>query len=120
VTLTSRSGATLPVLVTNEGEEAVRVSVALESQYLVRSPLSEDLVLAPAEARTLTFEVDLKTTGRFPVTIRIAAPGGRPIGGSSVIVRSTAYSRIALVITIAAAVVLVLVWVRRSLSRRTT
>jgi len=120
VTLTSRSGATLPVLVTNEGEEAVRVSVALESQYLVRSPLSEDLVLAPAEARTLTFEVDLKTTGRFPVTIRIAAPGGRPIGGSSVIVRSTAYSRIALIITIAAAVVLVLVWVRRSLSRRTT
>lgn len=120
VTLTSRSGATMPVFVTNEAEEAVHVSVALESQYLVRSPLSEDVVLAPGDAQTLTFELDLKTTGRFPVRIVIAAPGGRPIGQSSVIVRSTAYSRIALIITIAAGLVLVLVWARRSLPRRTT
>lgn len=110
----------MPVFVTNEAEEAVHVSVALESQYLVRSPLSEDVVLAPGDAQTLTFELDLKTTGRFPVRIVIAAPSGRPIGQSSVIVRSTAYSRIALIITIAAGLVLVLVWARRSLPRRTT
>ncbi|HEX5950845.1 MAG TPA: DUF6049 family protein [Actinomycetota bacterium] len=119
VTLTSRSGATLPVFVTNDAEESVRVSVALESQYLVRSPLSQDLVLAPGDAQTLTFVVDLKTTGRFPLAVRVVAPDGQVIGGSSVVVRSTAYSRIALIITIAAALVLVLVWARRSLPRRT-
>lgn len=120
VTLTSRSGATLPVVVTNDAEEAVQVSISLVSQYLVRSPLSQDVVLAPGEAQTLTFEVELKTTGRFPLAVQVVAPGGRVIGESSVIVRSTAYSRIALIITIAAALVLVLVWARRSLPRRTT
>ncbi|HET9722952.1 MAG TPA: DUF6049 family protein [Actinomycetota bacterium] len=120
VTLTSRSGATLPVFVTNDAEETIRVSVALVSQYLVSSPLSEDVVLAPGDAQTLTFEVELKTTGRFPVAVEVVAPGGRVIGETSVIVRSTAYSRVALIITIAAGLVLVLVWVRRSLPRRTT
>ncbi|HEU4355762.1 MAG TPA: DUF6049 family protein [Actinomycetota bacterium] len=120
VTLTSRSGATLPVFVTNEAEETVRVSVALVSQYLVRSPLSEDVVLAPGDAQTLTFEVELKTTGRFPLAVQVVAPAGRVIGETSVIVRSTAYSRFALIITIVAGLVLVLVWARRSLPRRTT
>ena len=80
------------------------------------------MVLTPGDAQTLTFEVDLKTTGRFPVAVRVVAPGGEVIGGSSVVVRSTAYSR-SLIITIAAGLVLVLVWgqeVRRHDGRRET
>jgi len=119
VTLTSRSGSRIPVRVTNEGDEALRMSVALVSQYLRESP-SEDLVLAPLAAQELTFDVDLKATGRFPVLVQVAAPTGRVVNESSIIVRSTAYSRMALIITIAAGIVLVLVWARRFLPRRMT
>ncbi len=119
VTLTSRSGANLPVRVTSRAEERLRVSVALESSHLARSP-SEEVVLEPGATQTLTFDVDLKTTGRFRVFVKVVAPGGRVIQESSVVVRSTAYNRIALIITIAAALVLVLAWARRFLLRRTT
>jgi hypothetical protein len=95
------------------------VNVGLVSQYLTESP-SQEVVLGPGDTQTLTFPVDLKTTGRFPVLIQVAAPGGRVVNESSVVVRSTEYSRIALIITIAAAAVLVLLWARRFLSRRTT
>jgi len=119
VTLTSRTGASLPVRITSRAEERLRVSVALVSQYLTRSP-SQDIVLEPGDTQTLIFDVDLKTTGRFPVLVQVVAPGGRVIEESSVTVRSTAYNRIALIITIAAALVLVTAWARRFLPRRTT
>jgi hypothetical protein len=119
VTLTSRSGASLPVRVSSDADEPLRVSVALDSQYLVSEP-SEDVVLEPQSTQALTFEVDLKTTGRFEVGIHVVAPVGRVINESSVVVRSTAYSRVALVITLAAALALVLVWARRFVPRRTT
>jgi len=118
VTVTSRSGSSIPVRVTNDGDEAYQVSVTLVSQYLRESP-SEDVVLPPGAAQELTFDVDLKATGRFVVLIRIVAPAGRVVGGSSFIVRSTAYSRIALIITLSAGIVLVLIWARRFLPRRT-
>lgn len=119
VTLTSRTGSSIPVLVTNGAEEAYRVSVALVSQYL-RDPPSEDLVLQPGEERELTFEVDVNATGRFKVFIQVVAPAGRVLSESWIVVRSTAYSTIALIITVTAAIVLVLVWARRFLPRRTT
>jgi len=118
VTLTSRSGSTIPVRVTNEADEAFQVSIALVSQYLEGAP-HEDLVLGPGEAQELTFEVDLKATGRFPVLVQVVAPIGRVVNESEFVVRSTAYSRIALIITIAAGAVLLLLWARRFLPRRT-
>jgi hypothetical protein len=42
------------------------------------------------------------------------------IGESTLIVRSTRYNRIALIITIGAALVLLLAWARRFLPRRTS
>jgi hypothetical protein len=119
ITLTSRSGSSIPVRVTNDAAEALRVSVGLVSQHLRESP-SQEVELTAGGSETVTFDVDLKTTGRFPVVIQVVAPAGRVINESSVIVRSTAYNRIALIITIAAALVLVLLWARRFLPRRTT
>jgi hypothetical protein len=119
VTLTSRSGARLPVRVSSRAEEPLQVSVGLVSQHLVTAP-SQDVVLEPGSAQTITFEVDLKTTGRFEVLVQIVAPAGRVIAESPVIVRSTAYSRVALIITLAAALALVLAWARRFVPRRTT
>lgn len=119
VTLASQSGATLPIRIANAADQPLRVIVFLPDTYLVRA-LRRELVLEPDSEQTLTFRADLKTTGRFRVTVQALAPTGRVIDETEVIVRSTAYNRIALLITIAAAVVLVLVWARRFLPRRTT
>jgi hypothetical protein len=47
------------------------------------------------------------------VPVQVLAPAGQPIGHATVLVRSTAYNRIALLITIGAAILALLVWARR-------
>lgn len=119
VTLTARTGAHIPIRVTNGGDQPLRVIVRLVSQHLESSP-SDTIVLDAGVTQTLTFDVDLKTNGRFPVQVQIASPSGRVIDQATMIVRSTAYNRIALVITMAAALVLLALWARRFLPRRTS
>ncbi|GIU98892.1 MAG: hypothetical protein KatS3mg014_0508 [Actinomycetota bacterium] len=118
VTLASRTG-TLPIRISSSAPEALRVIVSLESSRLVR-PQRTEVILEPGVERTLAFRVEVKTTGRFPVWVRVAAPGGRVIEEAEISVRSTAYNRIALLITVGAALALVLVWARRFLPRRTS
>jgi hypothetical protein len=119
ITLTSSTGAGVPVTVTNGAAEALRVTVRLESPYLRSSP-AIDLALAAGDSETVTFRVDLRSTGRFPVLVQVLAPGGRILQEEELSVRSTVYNRIALLITIAAAVVLLGLWARRFLPRRTS
>jgi len=107
------------VTVTNGSHEALRVGVQLVSQHLHGVP-STQLELGPGESRLVTFAVDVRSTGRFLVDLQVVAPGGRPIEETSFLVRSTVYNRIALFITIAAAVVLLAMWARRLLPRRTS
>ena len=73
--------------------------------------------LEPGETRDIVFDVRLKTTGQFPLRVVVEAPTGRPVSETTVIVRSTAYSRIALIITVGAALALVLLWARRFFRR---
>jgi hypothetical protein len=120
ITLTSSTGSGIPVTVSNGADEALRVSVVLESSSLRGSP-SIDLELGPGDSQTVTFQVDAVRTGRFEVRLKVVAPGGRVLYEKKdppLIVRSTVYNRIALVITIAAAVVLLGLWARRFLPRR--
>jgi hypothetical protein len=51
------------------------------------------------------------------VAIEVQTPAGDPIASSSIVVRSTAYNRVALVLTIGAAVFLAMWWGRRFLPR---
>ncbi len=121
ITLTSSTGSGVPVTVRNDAEEALRVSVQLESLGLSGTP-TIPLELAPGDEQTITFRVDLVRTGRFEVELRVLAPSGRAIqvtGPKTLVLRSTVYNRIALVITIAAALVLLALWARRFLPRRT-
>jgi len=121
ITLTSSTGSGIPVTVTNGADEGLRVTVQLVSQYLRGSPSSIDLELAPGDSQTVTFRVDALSTGRFTVQLWLLAPGGRPLDKPQTLhVRSTVYNRIALLITIAAAVVLLGLWARRFLPRRTS
>ncbi len=64
--------------------------------------------LAPGETETLRLQASLRSTGRFEVHVLMVSPSGRLIGETTLVVRSTAYNRIALLITIGAALVLLL------------
>jgi hypothetical protein len=69
--------------------------------------------------QTLQVDLELRTTGRFQVPVQVVSPSGRVIGHpETIIVRSTAYNRVALLITIGAAILAFAVWARRFLPRR--
>jgi hypothetical protein len=120
VTLTSKTGS-IPVQIVNDTGQPVEVDVRLVSPHLtVGGGQTQELTLTRPQS-SVTFDVGLKATGEFPVQIQLLAPSGRPISDITIAVRSTAYSRIALIITIGAAVALFALWGRRFLpSRRRT
>ena len=122
VTLTSESGG-VPVTVSNEGPHPLKFSVRLDSPWLLDEPTAE-LELAAGDSRTVRLQAELRSTGRFPVQVQMVSPSGRLIGQQTLAVRSTEYNRIALLITIGAALVLIAMWARRFLpsraARRTT
>ena len=118
VSLSSDSGG-IPVTVSNAGKRSLEVFVRLVAPQLRGAP-SNEVKLGPGQSETLRLQARLRSTGRFPVRVQMLAPDGRPIQAQTLIVRSTAYNRIALLITIGAAVMVLAVWARRFLPRRTT
>ena len=118
VTLSAESGD-IPVTVSNDGGDTLRVTVRLVSPNLREVP-SQELELGPGGSETLRFPVELRSTGRFDVSVQMRSPNGRVIGRETLVVRSTAYNRVALLITIGAALLLVSIWARRFLPRRTS
>jgi Family of unknown function (DUF6049) len=118
VALSSDSGG-IPVTVSNAGQQSLNVFVGLVAPQLRNAP-SELVRLGPGQSETVRLKARLRSTGRFPVQVQMTAPDGRPIEDRTLIVRSTAYNRIALLITIGAALMLAAVWARRFLPRRTT
>lgn len=118
VTLTSES-AGIPVTVSNEGEHSLRFSVRLVSQWIREEPATE-VQLGPGDSQTLRLQAELRSTGRFPVLVQMVSPSGRPIGQEALVVRSTAYNRVALLITVGAALVLVGLWAKRFVRRPAT
>jgi hypothetical protein len=119
ITLTSSSGTGIPIRVTNGNRMPLRVSVRLVSRHLRVSPQSS-MVLRADSTQTVNFDVQLNTSGRFPVDVEVTSPSGRVINKGTLIVRSTAYNRFALFITIGAALLALLVWARRFVPRRTS
>ena len=118
ITLTSSTGSGIPVTVRNSSETPMRIRVQLASPFLLTAP-EQDLELRPREAQTVTFRVNARSTGSFEAKLRMLAPGGRPIGRAvEITIRSTVLNRIALLITIAAALVLLGLWARRFIPRR--
>jgi hypothetical protein len=119
ITLTSSAATGIPVRVSNANGEPLKVSVRLVSPHLKGTPQSS-MILKARATQTVTFDVRLNTTGRFPVDVEVTAPSGRVISNNTLIVRSTAYNRIALFITVGAALLALAVWARRFLPRRTS
>jgi hypothetical protein len=117
VTLTSDSGG-IPVTVSNDGPHSLKFSVQLVSTRIREEPATP-VELAPGETETLRLQASVRSTGRFEVHVLMVSPSGRPIRDETLVVRSTAYNRIALLITIGAALVLLLLWARRFVPGRT-
>jgi hypothetical protein len=108
------------VAIESTAERPLRVTVRLSSPRLrfVRGS-SQEIELTDA-GQTLTFQVQAQTTGRFPVQVRIETRDGYVLSEGELVVRSTAYNRIALIITIGAALFLLGRWARRFLPRAKT
>ena len=117
VTLTSRRGV-IPVTVTNSTGYSLRLRVTLLSprlQFLQEGETQVVVLDRPRQA--LSFPVLAQTTGRFPVRILLRTPRGAHIAESRIVVRSTALNVRALLVTIAAALFLLFLWVRRLVFR---
>jgi Family of unknown function (DUF6049) len=120
ITLTSSTGSGIPVTVRNGADSALRVRLQLTSDFLLGTPPEQVLELRPRESRTVTFRVNARSTGRFEAELKVLAPAGRIIATRQLRIRSTVYNRIALWITIGAALVLLGLWARRFIPRRTS
>ncbi|MEX0991282.1 MAG: DUF6049 family protein [Actinomycetota bacterium] len=116
-TLTSRVG-TIPVRLTNDSGHDVDVRVRLVSTRLRSTGENPMRVRLGTDPLPVSFPVEAQATGTFPAQVVIETPQGRVINTTSIVIRSTAYSRIAVIIMATAGAVLVALWARRLLSMR--
>jgi hypothetical protein len=119
ITLTSRTGR-IPVTLQNDAGYPVRLVLSLRAPglELIGGPTRRITLTRPIQ--TFVFPARAQRTGRFPAQLRLGTPDGTSVGSIEIVVRSTAYNRIALVITIGAALFLAVWWGRRFLSRTKT
>jgi hypothetical protein len=111
VTLTSDTGA-IPVTLERTDGPPLTVVVEVASPGRLAWPdgrRSEPLVLEPGARQTVSFATEARSTGTFPVTVRVSDPSGRyDLASATLSVRSTALSRPALAATGAIVLVLLL------------
>ncbi|MDQ3990783.1 MAG: hypothetical protein M3245_00530 [Actinomycetota bacterium] len=119
VTLTSRSGP-VPLTFTNLATYPANVRIILSSPRLdfPEGDVVEDVVLPPEGRTRIDVLVRAEATGRFPLQVVVETPRGGRIAESVIPVRSTAYSRVALLVTVGAALFLALWSGRRALRPR--
>lgn len=119
-TFTSREG-TIPLVFGDPGPTPIRVTVTLSSKGDLTFPDGDtQSIEIDGPGHVATFRVVSNTSGQSPIEIVVRAPNGRFISRRIVSVRSTAVNRIALIVTIAAALGLLALYSRRWIRRRTT
>ncbi len=129
VTLASRSGP-VPVSIRNDGGGTAAIRVHLLSPSLrFQGGDVRDITVEPG-VTTFPFVAQTRRGGRFPVQLVLCPPDTAPqdcepgdraaISDATIIVRSTVYNRVALVLTIGAAVFLLAGWGRRVIRRART
>ena len=117
-TLTS-GRTTIPLRIPGSEGPPLAVIVELQSAQL-RPSRQERRTTITDEDQFVTFEVEATGAGQIPVTVLVRAPNGTLLSETTPDVRSTAFNRVAIGITVAAALVLVALWVRRLVARRRT
>lgn len=119
VTFTSRRGE-VPVTVMNRADYPVRLRIELSSPK-IRFPEGATAAvedLGPP-GKTVTFPAVTESSGTFPLTVTLTSPDGRTtLDRRELIVRSAALNTLAVVVTSAAALFLVVWYGRRVIHRR--
>jgi hypothetical protein len=124
-TLPSQRGS-IPLALRNDNAFSMRVAVRFVTDRRVAFPTGNvrSLTLPPKAVTRFLVDVRAQTTGRFPMKLQVFPQGSYCgsclIAESDLIVRSTAYNRVALALTIGAALFLLGRWGRRFLPRRKT
>ena len=117
IALTSRRGE-IPITIFRNTDYPVQVNVVLESTRLEleRNVLPQEL---ESSQERVTFEVVARSSGEFPLDVRLTTPDGYEFGEvKRITIRSTAFNRVALGITFGALAFLILFYVVRVLRRR--
>ena len=110
VTLTARSG-TIPITVRNDSAQRITVVLRLSSPKVDLPVAGEPFVLEPQRRSTQLLEVGTRATGTFPIRVDVLTPdGAEPIANGEVVLTSTAFNRVALVLSGGAAGFLLLWW----------
>jgi hypothetical protein len=76
VTLTDRRG-TIRVILRNSADVPLTVRLTVASSKLILPQASQIVELQPASSTDVTIPVEARSSGRFPVTIRVTTPTGR-------------------------------------------
>ena len=117
-TLTSREG-TIPLRMGDPGPTPVKLVVQLRSAWFDFPDGSTQTVTLDHPNQIVSFRVQATAGSQgHPIQMLISAPSGRLLFQEPLVVRTAAVSRIALAITVLAAAVLVVLWVRRLVRRR--
>lgn len=118
ITLTARRGR-IPVTVQSSVPYPVHVVVRVESDQL-RFPRGSTRELSLTRPNTVAlFTVQARTSGAFPMRVRLESPDGNLVLSSSrFTVRSTAASGVGVILSIGAGWFLLVWWARHALARR--
>ncbi|HVF75967.1 MAG TPA: DUF6049 family protein [Acidimicrobiales bacterium] len=112
ITLTARRGE-IPITVLNEADYPVRLVVDVDSDKLAFPAGSTRSVELARRNTTEQFVVEARTSGAFPLRVRLTSPdGGLVVGETRFTVRSTAISGVGLVLSAGALLVLAAWWAR--------
>ncbi len=118
-TLTSHTG-TIPLRVENTGATPLKVTIRLRGVGL-RFPGGEEQTITAEPGDTiLSFPVEVTSSGTITVQVQVGSPSGRVVSQDTFVVRSTAYNRIALMLTFVAGLALIALWSRRFFQRPKT
>ena len=122
ITLTAEKGA-IPVTFLNETGQALRVRVHLQSDKLVFPDGDQRILDLPPRSTTVRFTVETRSSGTFPLTLRVTSPDGAlPIQQTEVKVRTSFFvNNVGVFLTVGAVLFLAGWWaydIRRRRRRR--
>ena len=115
-TLTSNQGS-VPLRMGDPGDTPLKVLIQLRSSKFEFPDGNEQTVTLSRPDQIVTFTVQAKAAGTQTIRVKTRAPSGRTLDERNLAVRTTTVNAIALAITAAAAVILLLLWSRRYIRR---
>ncbi len=117
-TFTSETG-TIPLLMGQPASVPLRFTLQLRSNRFRFPGGDQQSVTLTEPDQIVTFDATALATGQGKIQVIVRAPSGRPIGQTQMTVRSTSVNRIAVAVTVLAALILVGLWSRRLFRRPT-